>query len=420
MKHVSLNASGLAGIVLVAVLVASLFTYVFVSAAGEITVTEDSFQSDYSYLIFKDGSTYYAKNGETGEISWESTNIITVINNAMDNGNKIVLGKGEFDFGSSGLTINKNGVYFGGLTGSLSNYGTIIKYSGTGTAITVGSSGTIKQDIIIENIRVDAYGDANSSASAIGIKLIDVIHCELNNVGCTRFEGGIGMYLLCSASQYTVGVTINNPYLWYCKTGITTDGIGSAHAIGNILITNPQIYCANVENTLGLRFGAYTSAVNVLGGFVENADWIGYYIASSTANGVTLIGTNSQGMDAGATHIYNSGYNTTVINHKFSGAGTYVNKNKDFYKIIACWNYVTETTILNIKNTTSTTFVYEHGCAGAPDSVLCQFNAVTSAEIKGYSTSNNATHTTVTVYAEDGKTLPATMTITSAKHEFIP
>jgi len=37
----------------------------------------------FSFLIWKDGSTYYARNGTTGEIQYSGTNATTVINNAI-------------------------------------------------------------------------------------------------------------------------------------------------------------------------------------------------------------------------------------------------------------------------------------------------------------------------------------------------
>jgi len=38
-----------------------------------------------SYVIFRDGSYYYAKNGESGAIDYSGTNASTIINNAINN-----------------------------------------------------------------------------------------------------------------------------------------------------------------------------------------------------------------------------------------------------------------------------------------------------------------------------------------------
>ena len=37
----------------------------------------------YSYLIYKDGSTYYARNGITGNIDYSNTNAVTLFNNTI-------------------------------------------------------------------------------------------------------------------------------------------------------------------------------------------------------------------------------------------------------------------------------------------------------------------------------------------------
>jgi len=84
MREIKLKTTYLASIILVAVLTTSIFAAIFVGAAGETTITENSFRNDYSYLIFEDGGTYYAKSGETGEICWSSTNAATVIQAALN------------------------------------------------------------------------------------------------------------------------------------------------------------------------------------------------------------------------------------------------------------------------------------------------------------------------------------------------
>jgi hypothetical protein len=50
-----------------------------------ITITPQSLADSYSYLIFTDGSTYYMKNGSTGQIDYQSTNKTLVQQYAIGN-----------------------------------------------------------------------------------------------------------------------------------------------------------------------------------------------------------------------------------------------------------------------------------------------------------------------------------------------
>ena len=59
----------------------------------------------YSYMIFKEGDTYYAKNGKTGEIKFEDDDASEVIQSAIDSlpeeGGKIFIKKGVYDINST-------------------------------------------------------------------------------------------------------------------------------------------------------------------------------------------------------------------------------------------------------------------------------------------------------------------------------
>jgi hypothetical protein len=71
-----------------------------------------------SYVVFKDGSNYYARNGTTGAINSFSTNPLTIIEYAMDNSplsGIIAIGPGNFVWsGSNYLLIDKPGITFRG------------------------------------------------------------------------------------------------------------------------------------------------------------------------------------------------------------------------------------------------------------------------------------------------------------------
>jgi hypothetical protein len=80
--------------------------------------------------------------------------------------------------------------------------------------------------------------------------------------------------------------------------------------------------------------------------------------------------------------------------------------------------FVTQNTVLNIENTTATTFTFNHGLSGPANSVLCTFN-VTGLTYTWTSTHNQAT---VTVAPVSGNLadLPASIKILAAQVQYDP
>jgi len=74
-----------------------------------------------SYIIFKDGDTIYAKNGDTGKVDFSGTDAATVIQdtiNNCDSGGLIFIKKGVYDI-SSTIEIPYNGIYICGEKASI-------------------------------------------------------------------------------------------------------------------------------------------------------------------------------------------------------------------------------------------------------------------------------------------------------------
>ena len=64
--------------------------------------------SPYDYVIFKDDTTYKAKNQMNGKVEYESNDASFVINQAIVNGNIIRIEDGEYLLTSDILILNKN------------------------------------------------------------------------------------------------------------------------------------------------------------------------------------------------------------------------------------------------------------------------------------------------------------------------
>jgi len=84
-----------------------------------------------SYIIFKEGTTYYAKNGETGQIEFSGTDASTVIQSAinalLDEG-RIVIKRGVYEIGSE--ISGKSNIVIVGEGKSWGGKGTILRWTG--------------------------------------------------------------------------------------------------------------------------------------------------------------------------------------------------------------------------------------------------------------------------------------------------
>ncbi|MGC9203179.1 MAG: glycosyl hydrolase family 28-related protein, partial [Thermoproteota archaeon] len=72
----------------------------------------------YSYEIYTDGTTVYAKNGKTGQIEFSGTDAATVIQNAINaltDGGTVYLKKGLYIL-SNTINITNHGIHLVGET----------------------------------------------------------------------------------------------------------------------------------------------------------------------------------------------------------------------------------------------------------------------------------------------------------------
>jgi len=87
-----------------AVLLLASVGYVLTSNGTTVTITPQSYTETASYIIFKQGSYYYAINGSTGEIEFSGTNATQVIQNAVGTARTLYLKAGTYQLTST-LTL---------------------------------------------------------------------------------------------------------------------------------------------------------------------------------------------------------------------------------------------------------------------------------------------------------------------------
>ena len=109
------------------IVLTSFITYVVSNPDLSYTtvIQEGSMATEASYIIFQDGTTYYARNGFTGAIDYSGTDCFTVVNSSLYaladatldwRGGKLFFKKGHYPFGANTLTLNAYcwGIYLEG------------------------------------------------------------------------------------------------------------------------------------------------------------------------------------------------------------------------------------------------------------------------------------------------------------------
>jgi len=199
---------------------------------GNYNITGLVANESYSYLIWTDGTTTYAKNGSTGKVDYSGTNASMVINNSLIIGRSIKMSCGMFNITST-IRIPSNTLFAGSgactillaasdinmiennnllgdknititdfsIIGNLSHnnsrairaghleYSTIKNlyiYSFSTGHIYIGSS----DFLLVENIFIDGI---DNTRAAHGIYWDDCDHCRIFNNEITRTHFGIYM-----------------------------------------------------------------------------------------------------------------------------------------------------------------------------------------------------------------------------------
>lgn len=142
-------------LILVSPLISGL-TWIYATTLTETIVEEGSMTSECTYLGFRVGSSYYYRNGKTGDVSGSYANPTTmfeyVTNTLMTSGGTFFLEANDYDLTST-WDILQNDIT---ITGE--GYATHISTTGVGnsySAICIGDGTTVRTNIAITNLRLD-------------------------------------------------------------------------------------------------------------------------------------------------------------------------------------------------------------------------------------------------------------------------
>lgn len=425
-RNLNLKKIVVAQILIIGLLIASL-GYVVAQSATTFTISQGVYPGAPSYTIWREGSTYYAKNAYGVLLSPSgSTNASQIINNARlelkSVGGTILLmgvititspilvstGDGSYD----GLNIVGESWIMQG--GGIVTQGTLLQTSGAIDAIQIIGGASVVSGVSISNLAIRGSGKANGK-SGIVANITDQL--QIHKVGIFNFENAVSMYRSDAPHIYhntflVNGYGLNLNSVIYGKidgndiSDNDNDGVylrstyGTSY--GNKIINNNfirnyrgvevvNVAVITVETTISLNFiiGGDREGIlmNLSGNFVIEGNIIDGNSASAnnTYSGIKLeqsgfgtVGRNIIRTISGTQHKYaieESGvdytYNNDVSHNIFMEWGTApvlrvipTGGNKNFYSHNV--GYVTES---SGNESLATGGTVTHGLAGIPTSV---------------------------------------------------
>lgn len=285
-------------------------------------------------------------------------------------------------------------------------------YGSWGVGIEVESSTT--QAITVSNNIVSYCGDDGIRFLTVGTTTAPALCSVTGNICFNNVYNGLE---ISTAPQVTVsGNTFYN------------NGYHGIYSTGNSTITGNTFY-SNVE--CGIKFvgGKNTVTSNTITGSQRGIELSG---GDNIVVGNRMYNNLYQGIESGSNINYNvitnniikgsywgiylpatNTYNLITDNNVAENSVGAISISGSTNKVSGNIGFVTENTVLNVANTTATTFVFNHGLASTANSVNVQFN------FTGW-TSWTWTSTTTQVTVTVTGTLPQNMSILAADVKYIP
>jgi len=304
-------------------------------------------QQPYSYIIWTDGTNYYAKNGKTGQIDYSGSDASTVIQSVLDavstqKRSVIYIAEGIYKM-SKGVKIKSNVYIKGSLAGEyllndtqgISTNGTILYAYGTAPdekilyVDTVNFNYTAISKVRIENILV--YGDNNPGGTTqdlrgIGFwcdgyeanKMFGIV--ELINFFTTKTAGGILLRYVTQIRLDKVILHDANPGIDASKLSTNPENYYAIAYLRNLIEDNyigqlqvGGLYTGN-SNNIGVRIlGMSRSVIHKISAY-NIPKGIGIYadVVNTTNIGILEANDHSTQATVGRSIIASFGHGTTI------------------------------------------------------------------------------------------------------------
>jgi hypothetical protein len=173
-KNKRLKQAVVLSVIAVCVFSAGYFVGTISAQTGAITIEPGSFTETASYVIWTDGATIYAKNGETGAIDFSGSDASTVIQsaiNALPSGGKVLVKAGTYIL-TKAVQLYSNTV----LEGEGSS--TVLKVGGVVESVIASTASSGQKNVIVAGASNFKVGQQ----VFIGTKNSSSTHWEINRI----------------------------------------------------------------------------------------------------------------------------------------------------------------------------------------------------------------------------------------------
>ena len=347
-----------------------------------------------SYIVFKEGTNIYIKNGTTGKIVHSSTNAQTELQWVIDTvegngGGEISIRGGTYAIGT-GLTIENDNVR---LTGEGWEK-TVLSVTSGNNGITVGNASRRTQYVVLKGFLI-SHGGTYANAS-IGIYLRNQTCCKVEDIEIYAFEYGIKV----DSAVYFAGYnSYTNLLIGSVKYGFYQSG--SAEHNGN---TFTKVHCMGAAGPVAGSVGWQNTYgyANVLMGCTFETFATGLYLDRGSAGyqmmnqfiGISIESCTT-GIDFGSSYI---GWRNQFFGIVMSSVTTYIANNYDTAnnEFFGLFGVIGVSRNHGSASVTSGSTI-AHGCAFLP-----RFVHVSIHETTPYKISYTWNSTNITVYHDKG------------------
>jgi len=216
---------------------------------GNVSITSTSIYSDnmntnesYSYLIYTDGTTVYAKNGSTGKVTSSGTDFRTIFNTTVYGTptQKIVIAPGNYVISTTGLIIPDTFI-------TVEAYSVNFDCSGVAKCLTFAAR-TDETEVYRRSWFGGVFSGDNTIGS-IGLSLEDTSHAFIKGTRWLYFKTGIRFY---NINYYSENNNLEHNSVGYADVAYLFDnGTSSSCSFDATSLTDSTFYM-NASGQIGV------------------------------------------------------------------------------------------------------------------------------------------------------------------------
>lgn len=236
-------------------------------------------------------------------------------------GTSINFPPGQYDLEDTGITILGDGIVLDSQSPRFVGselFGVELIYSGTGAAVTLGSSAKVAHyRNEISNIQIRAEGAAKTNANAIGLKTVNQHYLSSSRLALKDFEASRGLQMT-SAGAGAFGAlnTFYEILTHRCKIGIQTVGVDTSIKENAATFVGGATIGLGQAGEIGCDLDQYSSGFIFYGTDFESSE-IGVRVAGTSHR---FIGSRTEFNTLWGIQVTATAVRTHIIGHGWAGS----------------------------------------------------------------------------------------------------